>query len=265
MNMQPGWDHPDIARYFEEFCRRHARYRNANRYLAGRARIGKNDRIIDFGAGTGRTAEAALRHLGAQGAILCIEPAQAMRAVGMERVRDPRVSWDTRIPASSECWDRVLCGAAIWQLDPLQEWFRRFARMLKPAGALCFNIPSLYLGEAEQPGGGKDPLLFFLPAILSEIRTSPPPQDGVALRTAPQIDEMLRAAGLTPERWQVRTHLPYRAYKDWLKIPVNTEGLFAGLPADARAALIEDAFTRVDQQSWRWEKWTGWTAWKGNG
>jgi SAM-dependent methyltransferase len=265
MNPQSGWDHPDTARYFEEFCRRHARYRNANRNLAGHARIRESHRIIDFGAGTGRTAEAALKHLGAKGAILCVEPAEAMRAVGMERLHDPRVSWGTRIPVDAESWDRVLCSAAIWQLDSLQECFRRFARVLSPAGALCFNVPSLYLGEAERPGGGKDPLLLSLPAILNQKRTSPPPQAGVTLRTAPQIDEMLRAAGLVPERWQVRARFPYCAYRDWLKIPVNTEGMFAGLPADARAALIDDAFTKVDQQSWRWEKWTGWTAWKGNG
>ncbi len=265
MSLQLGWDHPDTVRYFEEFCRCHARYRNANRGLARHAQIRKEHRILDFGAGTGRTAEAALTYLGPTGAILCIEPAEAMRAVGMARMHDPRISWGARVPMDAESWDRVLCGAAIWQLDPLQKWLRRFARILKPAGALCFNIPSLYLGEAEQPGGGTDPLLLFLPAILSERRTSPPPQSGVALRTAPQIDEMLRLAGLIPERWQIRARFSYSAYRDWLKIPVNTEGMFAGLPADARAALIDDAFTKVDPQSWRWEKWTGWIAWKGDG
>ena len=262
MNPRSGWDHPDTARYFEEFCRRHPRYRNANRQLAAHARILGNQRILDFGAGTGRTAEAALNHLGPGGIILCIEPARAMRTVGMERVRDPRVFWKARIPADPECWDRILCGAAIWQLLSLREWFRRFARILRPAGALCFNIPSLYLGEAERPGGGKDPLLLSLPAILHDKRTSPPPQAAIPLRTAPQVDEMLRRAGLEPERWQVRTRLSYCAYRDWLKIPVNTESMFAGLPADNRAALIDDAFMKVDRHSWRWERWTGWTAWK---
>jgi len=260
-----GWDHPDTARYYEAFCRRHARYRNANRKLAVHARIGKKDRILDFAAGTGRTAEAALAQLGPQGVILCVEPSPAMRAAGMARLHDRRVSWDHQIPENERSWDRILCGAAIWQLDPLQDWFCGFARLLRPAGVLCFNIPSLYLGEAERPGGGADPLLMALPGILYERRTASPPQATVLIHTASQIDAILRAAGLVPERWQVHTRLSYDAYRNWLKIPVNTEGIFAGLPADARAALIDEAFAKVDQKSWRWEKWTGWTAWKGEG
>ena len=264
--MNPAsWDQADTARYFEEFCQRHARYRNANRKLAAHAGIRKRDRILDFAAGTGRTAEAALAHLGPKGVILCVEPSPAMRSVGMVSLCDRRVSWEHRIPDIESSWDRILCGAAIWQLNPLQEWLCWFARLLKPAGALCFNIPSLYLGEAERPGGGKDPLLLALPGILYERRTSSPLRATVTIHTAPQIDEMLRAAGLTAERWHVRTRLSYDAYRNWLKIPVNTEGMFAGLPSDARTALIDEAFKEVDQRSWRWEKWTGWTARKGKG
>lgn len=74
---------------------------------------------------------------------------------------------------------------------------------------------------------------------------------------------MLRAAGLIPERWTVRSRFSYLAYRDWLKIPVNTDAMFAGLPADVRAGIVDEAFRRVDQRSWRWERWTGWTAWKG--
>lgn len=259
------WGEADTARYFEEFCRRHARYRNANRKLAAHAHIGKRDRVLDFAAGTGRTAQAILAYLGPKSVILCVEPSRAMRTLGRARLRDRRVVWAHCLPDGERCWDRILCGAAIWQLHPLQEWLNRFARLLAPAGALCFNVPSLYLGEAERPGGGEDPLLLALPGLLYARRTASPPPARVTIHAAPQIDEMLRNAGLQPERWQVRTRLSYAAYRQWLKIPVITEGMFAGLPADARAALIDEAFAKVDQRSWRWEAWTGWTARKGRG
>ncbi len=262
MSSWAAWNQPDTVRYFEEFCRRHARYRNANRKLIRKARIGGSQKILDFAAGTGRTAEAALAFLGSGGSILCIEPADAMRLAGTERLPDPRVCWAAEMPDEARGWDRILCGAAIWQLEPLQEWLCRFARILRPEGAFCFNIPSLYLGEGEQPGGGEDPQLMLLPALLYEKRTSAPPQTRGSIRTAPEIDAMLQTAGLVPQRWSVRTRLGYTAYRDWLKIPVNTEGLFAGVPADERAAIIDEAFEKVDARSWRRENWTGWTAWK---
>ena len=71
---------------------------------------------------------------------------------------------------------------------------------------------------------------------------------------------MLRAAQLRPEQWTNRCRLFHRAYRDWLKIPVNTDAMFAGLSADARAAIIDQAFREVDPSSWRWESWSGWTA-----
>jgi len=264
MSAAIGWDHPDTARYFEEFCSRYARYRSANRNLAARACIAPGSRILDFAAGTGRTAEAALPFLDATGMILCVEPAAAMRAAGENRIRDARLSWTAKMPDDPAGWDRILCGAGIWQLDPLQDLFRRCSRLLKPGGALCFNIPSLYLGEADKPGGGDDPLLLRLAAILSEQRTVPPPP-GKPVPNALQVDDMLREADLTPERHAVRARLSYRAYRDWLKIPVNTDAMLAGIDADARAALIDAAYREVDPKSWRWEQWTLWTAWKNGG
>jgi SAM-dependent methyltransferase len=261
MTASLGWDHPDTARYFEAFCRRHSRYRIACRKLVEHARIGQGQAILDFAAGTGRSAETVLPLLGAAGRVLCVEPAAPMRSAGMARLKDPRLSWSAEMPLDESRWDRILCSAAIWQLDSLPDWFRRFNLRLRPGGALCFNIPSLYLGEPDEPGGGDDGLLLRLPAILAEKRTSPPPPAREPLPNAAQIDSMLRSAGLHPERWISRARFSYPAYRDWLKIPVNTDGMFAGLPADSRAALVDEAFEQVDRRSWRWESWSGWTAW----
>src|SRR5215471_1072407 len=149
-----GWNDPETAAYYEAFCRRHSRYARANAALIAHARIAPGMRLLDFAAGTGRTAEAALRRLGESGSVLCVEPFFGMRAEGMRRITDSRVQWSASLPEASESFDRVLCGAAIWQMDSLCETFRTLAALLRPGGALCFNIPAAYLLEAEEPGGG---------------------------------------------------------------------------------------------------------------
>jgi hypothetical protein len=52
----------------------------------------------------------------------------------------------------------------------------------------------------------------------------------------------------------------HAAYRDWLKLPVLTEWMLGDVDADERARQIDEAFSRVDPASWRWERWTGWTA-----
>src|SRR6185369_7586494 len=107
---------------YERFCRRHARYQIANDVLVREASIARGQRVLDFGAGTGRTASAALSRLGRDGTVVCVEPAAAMRASGRRRLRDPRVTWRADLPAVStpgDAFDRVLAGAVIWQLDSL--------------------------------------------------------------------------------------------------------------------------------------------------
>ncbi|HEY3742094.1 MAG TPA: class I SAM-dependent methyltransferase [Bryobacteraceae bacterium] len=258
-----GWDDPETAQYYEAFCRRHDRYLRANAALIANAQLEPGMRVLDLAAGTGRTAEAALEALGSNGRIVCVEPSAAMRAEGMRRLADPRIKWHAVAPDANESFDRVLCGAAIWQLAPLAQTFQTLARMLRPGGALSFNIPALYLLEPDAPGGGGDPLLLSLPALLlTESRVlpeDPPPQSPLSRRC---ISVWLKAAGLRPRPWSFRSRLTQDAYADWLKIPPLTDRLLSGLSPHERAQRIDAALASVDRSSWKWERWRGWTAWK---
>jgi SAM-dependent methyltransferase len=253
-----GWEDPKTASYYEDFCRRHSRYREANAALIRHAELEPSQRVLDLGAGTGRTAEAALPSLGAGGTIVCVEPSLAMRAAGEARLRDHRIAWSSTCPEEPAVFDRVLCGAAIWQMLPLEQTFQRLAVLLAPGGSLCFNIPSMYLGEADQPGGGLDPLLVELPALLFRAGKSAPA--GVPLPNCDEVETYLAKAGLLPRRWTFCLRLTQAAYRDWLKIPVLTDWMLEGLEADERARRIDEAFLQVDPGSWRWEQWIGWTA-----
>ena len=261
-----GWDHPETARFYEAFCRRHARYRRANRELVRHAALRPGLRCLDLAAGTGRTAEAALAQLGPGGRVLCVEPAAAMRAVGRARLDgDARVAWRADWPGAraGASFDRVLCGAGIWQFENIGAVFGRIARLLAPGGALVFTIPSLYLGEPDQPGGGTDPLVLALPGRIAERGRAPRRPAASGFRAdAGRIDAWLRRAGFAPVSWRFRLRLTQRCFRDWMKIPVLTDHLLPHLAPRDRAVVIDEAFAGTDAASWKWERWAGWTAWR---
>ena len=257
-----GWDDPRTARRYERFCERHERYRDANDELVRHAALGPGLRVLDVGAGTGRTAEAAIARLGRDDRIVCVERAAAMRSLGRRRLREARFEWRATLPRRAGSFDRVLCGAAIWQMTPLDRALARLARLVSPGGAHAFDVPSAYLGLPDDPGGGRDPYLTEISAALAEGQ----PVRGGRVRPlvgADAIESALRAAGLVPERWGFRRRVTQAEMRDWMKIPVLTDRLLAGLPPAARDRLVDRAWRRVDHESWRWEAWTGWTAWRG--
>jgi SAM-dependent methyltransferase len=259
-----GWDHPLAARYYEEFDRRHDRYRAVNEELGRRAALAAGQRILDLAAGLGGTARAALATLGdAPCRIDCVEPERAMRTRGEELLADPRVGWAQELPGAPESFDRVLCGAAVWLLAPLQVVFDGVAALLVPGGAFAFTVPSLYLGVPDEPGGGRDPRLLELLGLVSDGRAPEAPPVG-PLPTPVAVDALLRAVGLEPTRWEARVRLTQDAFRDLLKIPAHTDWLLGALEPEERAARIDEAYARTDHDSWRWEGWYGWTAWKGD-
>lgn len=258
-----GWDHPDTARYYSAFERRHRRYRSANRALVQQASLRPGQRVLDFAAGSGGTTAEILPLIGKDGRVDCVEPAAAMRATGEPRF-DARVRWLAGLPDRQETYDRILCGAAIWQMPDLGQCLEDFAARLAPGGALSFNIPAGYLGLADRPGGGRDPWLVELPSTLAARlpAAGTAPEGSWTPITAPQVTTLLRELGLVSHSWSHTGKLSQAAYRDWLKLPVVSNSLLGRLNADERAAALEAAFEAVDQTSWRWERWMGWTAWK---
>jgi SAM-dependent methyltransferase len=258
--MTIGWDDPATAALYERFNARHDRYRSANAELVAHAALTGDLDVLDVAAGTGRTTDAALALLGAGAHVTAYEPAAAMRDAGRARVSDHRVRWTSSLPAG-ETFDRVLCGASIWQLGGLADVIPQLAGLVHAGGALCFTIPALYLGEADEPGGGADPSLHALYAhVAGGRRPQGPP--AAPLASAGELDALLADAGLVPEAWSFRRRMTQAELRDWLAIPVLTDALVPELAPDARIALVDDAYARTDRDSWRWERWRGWTAWR---
>ncbi|HWA28039.1 MAG TPA: phytanoyl-CoA dioxygenase family protein [Lacunisphaera sp.] len=259
-----GWDHRETARAYEAFCRDHARYQQANRHLVRHAALKAGLRCLDLAAGTGLTTAAARAKLGPAGRVVCVEPAAAMRHAGRGRLgSDPRISWRGDWPEEEGTFDLVLCGAAIWQMPSLAGTIARVWRLLAPGGLFAFNVPSAYLGEPDDAGGGADPLLQALPAGLAARANANLPPVAVGWRAdRDAVERALQEAGFRLKRWQFRVRLTQSALRDWLKIPVLTDYRLAGLTAKQRSALVDEVFAEVDACSWKWERWTGWTATK---
>jgi SAM-dependent methyltransferase len=257
-----GWDHPDTPAYYEAFCRVSSRYSRANAELIAHAAIEPSMRILDVAAGTGRTAEAALECLGPAGRVICVEPSAPMRAEAKRRVPDPRVAWAANLADVRGPFQRILCGAAIWQFNPLPATIRALAGLLAPAGALCFNIPALYLLEPDDPGGGSDSLLLSMPALLwtsGAPNTARPNRHTLTRRS---ISRWLRVAGFRTRSWEFRLRFTQEEYAAWLKIPVVAALLLSDRTPAQRSRAIDAALRQVDRSSWKWERWRGWTAWK---
>ena len=251
--MTYGWDHPSTAERYERFCERHERYRAANRELVKRARIEPGMRLLDLGAGTGRTAEACMA-MGVE--VVCWEPAAAMRAAGARRV--PLAAWVEAMPAGR--FDRVVCGAAAWQWQPFPSFVSAAAERLEPGGALAFNMPSLYLGIPDEPGGGADPMLWRLPARLA--RGEAPRGEAAERLSIEAVEEALDRAALRHERWSFEVAMTLDCQCDWYCIPVLTDALLGDLDIGERDARIDEARAGMDPASWKREGWLGWTAWK---
>lgn len=262
-----GWDDAATAARYRRFEERHGRYRRANAALARHAALRPGLKVLDLAAGTGGTTLALLPALGPHAVVHCVEPAAAMAQAGRLRLGDDsRVRWLATLDAADTDYERIVCGAALWQWTDLPPLLHALAARLRPGGALVFNVPAAYLGQPDGPGGGSDPLLSGLHAALLQRHpgahaacTVAPP---AGTRTVADLEAGLRDAGLRPLAWRHRQRLSQAAWCDWMKLPVLTAALWPGVPAEERDRRIDEAAATLDAASWRAEQWLGWTAWK---
>lgn len=262
-----GWDDPATATRYRQFEQCHGRYLRANAALARHAALRPRLKLLDLAAGTGGTTLALLPALGAHAEVHCVEPAAAMASAGRARLGDDRrVRWLRTLDEADGDYDRIVCGAALWQWPDTAALLQTLAARLRPGGALVFNVPAAYLGQPDGPGGGNDPLLTALHAALCRRypvqAPGPPVTPSTAARTAADIEVALRAAGLQARAWQHRQRLTQAAWCAWMKLPVLTESLWPGVTAEARDRRIDEVAATLDPKSWRPERWLGWTAWK---
>ncbi len=251
-----AWDRAETVQAWQDFGARFDRYHAVNAALAEHADLAGSRRVLDVGAGTGGTARALLARLPAEAELCCVEPAAAMRQAA--ELDDPRVSWLTSLPEAR--FDRIVCGASLWLLGPLEQALDQLRARLAEGGALVFAIPAAYLGEPDAPGGGPDPHLVE-PAQRFVAGRPTAPQAGDPLPDAAGLEEQLRGVGLRPEPWSVQTTWSFESYTAWLALPPVAEAMRPDLDEPRRRALLAEVAASCAPGSWRTERWRGWTAW----
>jgi len=248
------WNHPVTAARYELFTDRHDRYRAAGAALAQAAALAPGHSVLDMAAGIGCTALACLKKLGKEGAVTAVEAADAMRQTGQTRTSGSPVFWQDAVPDNQQ-FDRVICGASLWAMGPVDETIGTLAAHVAPGGSLAVSLPAAYLGEADAPGGGTDPWLTALPEALSRLGFGTPPPPAPPALTEAGLAETFSRHGLSMTRMNFVQRLTQAAYRDWMMLPPVNEILLGKLPPEDRLALVAQTAETLDMCSWRWETW----------
>jgi SAM-dependent methyltransferase len=110
--------------------------------VAGEARIGKGDRVIDVACGTGVLALAALERAGAEGEVVGLDPNPDM--LGVARRKSPRIGWrDGRaeeIPFPDGRFDAAVSQFGLMFFEDRAAGLREMMRVLRPGGRLACAV-----------------------------------------------------------------------------------------------------------------------------
>lgn len=119
-----------------------ARAANIARRITQEVSLTGDERLFEYGAGTGLVSEALREHVGA---ITMADASSGMRAVAQAKIDDGRLPgariWDvdlSSVPApAGESFDLIVTSMVLHHVDPLDVTLRAFASMLAPDGHVC--------------------------------------------------------------------------------------------------------------------------------
>ncbi|MGH2607114.1 MAG: class I SAM-dependent methyltransferase [Anaerolineales bacterium] len=158
-------------------------------------------RVLDVGAGTGRTARALLPLLRGEALLAAVEPSRRMQIVGAGHVADPRAAWVRAwahpLPFADDTFDLVVTLEMLEFTPAPRRALQEMVRVLRPGG---------WLLTTNRVGAQA-------PWILG--RTFP--------RAAfPHVLERLGLEGIETHAWQVEYDLHWARKPDPVTAPVRS-------------------------------------------
>jgi SAM-dependent methyltransferase len=212
--------------------------------------IGRGDRVLDIGCGTGRLAAFAVERVGAEGRIVGIDPAPPRIQVAQRR-RDARLEFRighaqdlSQFPDAT--FDAAYMNSVLKWIDDRPKALGEAYRVLKPRGRLGIGTTvrdrpnQLRLLERRAwevaLGGGDSPTVEESPGASTERGSRFAP-------TAAEIRAMLEDAGFVPRMLEVRTFVS--VFRDVAQIigflQATTYGQFAPGASAADYAAFRSA------------------------
>jgi demethylmenaquinone methyltransferase/2-methoxy-6-polyprenyl-1,4-benzoquinol methylase len=102
--------------------------------------VGKGDRVLDAGCGTGRLIPFLIKSIGPTGEIVEMDFAKKMLKIAKEKYADPNICFiqsdAQHIPFTENSFDVVICFALLPHIPDKQKALREFNRILKPDSPL---------------------------------------------------------------------------------------------------------------------------------
>ena len=119
-----------------------ALFRQWGHVVAGEARIGQGQRVIDVACGTGVLALAALDRVGSQGEVVGLDPNTDMLSVA--RSKSSRILWREgraeKIPFADGSFDVAVSQFGMMFFEDRTAALREMMRVLKPGGRLAVAV-----------------------------------------------------------------------------------------------------------------------------
>ncbi len=102
--------------------------------------VGRDERVLDVGCGTGNLTAALLQRLSPTGRVIAVDISPRMVATARAKIRDPRVGWQVAgveaLPLPRGSCDRAICLAVWPHVDDRAAATAELARVLRSGGAL---------------------------------------------------------------------------------------------------------------------------------
>lgn len=233
---------------YANIAARAGRYSTIARALVSIAAIKPSMTVLDLGSGTGSVIDA----------IQQLPIAASVRLIALDSsidmLRQARQRWPAAaqfVCASAENLsgllrlrlDRVLCNAALWQMD-MRAVLAHCHHILKPGGRLLASLPAADSGRSESNPWrlyATSKLAWMLKEQAALYRTSPGPSPARRRPSTERLSDLVPGAGFAVRSVSNLTvQATARDTLDFLKIPAISlhSPLLAGLDARQRAKVI---------------------------
>lgn len=257
-NPADGWDGVHNARFYAQYARDFAMYRQTSADLVAMLSPALDDTILDLACGTGATTQEILAALGPDGRVVAVDASESMLAEAKESIDESRVRWlhgraEQVDQVVNVAVDGVVCNSAMWLTD-MPSTFPAIRRLMRPGGKLAFNITTLFIDDGGQDGVDA-PLQW--PALIQKIyeiamrrhHWHPPAKLNTPYErpfSVKSVRSDLSQAGFSVEIHSRRYEQSNVEARNWLELPLLREYYLPGLSETQYGEVLDELAGSVD-------------------